>query len=487
MDIISFRDWSAHVGLNDIVDIAVVAILCYVALSWLRRHSTTHSLLVVAVLGLLLWSAARLFDLYLTSLLIQAGAVAFLLSVLVIFQDDLRRAAEHFAFRDLQPGRQPLASPSTIDTVVDAARELASDRIGALIVFPGKEPLERVLRGGERLHGALSRSLLLSLFHTGSPGHDGAIVIEGDQVTRFAAHLPLSRRPEKVGREGTRHAAALGLVEVSDALVVVVSEERGEISVAYQGTIEVVDPHLLRDRLETFLSKIRPQPPSAIVPRWLVREPGLKLLALCFACLLWLGLAVRVDTVQRQFSVPIEYRNLPSGWAVEELSATRGRVTLTGSARDFDRFDPSKLVISLDLAHPREGIVDIPIIEDQVLGVERLHVSDIDPQSVRLNVHRVATLDLPIRVRLRNELPPNLQLVRVEANPAVIRVQAPSSDAENLAAIETEPVDLSRIAQTVVVRLHPALPPRVRLAENQPPVIEVTLYVEATNQATKEP
>src|SRR5690606_30015754 len=77
LDIISFRDWSAHVGLNDIVDIAVVAILCYVALSWLRRHSTTHSLLVVAVLGLLLWSAARLFDLYLTSLLIQAGAVAF--------------------------------------------------------------------------------------------------------------------------------------------------------------------------------------------------------------------------------------------------------------------------------------------------------------------------------------------------------------------------------------------------------------------------
>ncbi len=476
LDIVSFRDWSAHVGWADLIDIAVVAVLSYLVLSWVRSHSS-HSLLVATVLVLVLWIAAQLLDLYLTSLLFQTGAVAFLLAILLIFQDDLRRAAERFAFRRILADPRPRASSSTVDLVVDTARELADARIGALLVFPGRESLERLLRGGERLHGELSRSLLMSIFHTGSPGHDGAVVIEGDRVARFAAHLPLSRFPDKVGREGTRHSAALGLAEASDAFVVAVSEERGVISVAHLGTLESVDPPSLRDRLERFLAETRPEPPARVVSRWLVREPGLKLMAVCFACLLWLGLAFRVDNVQRQYPAPIEYRNLPAGWAVEEMRASRGRVTLSGSARDFDLFDPSKLVISLNLEQPRQGEVEIPIIEEQVLGVGRLNVSDIDPKSVQLNVYRVATMELPIRVRLRDELPANLRLTRVEANPATIRVQAPASETDRMKTIETEAIDLSRVRQTMVMRLHPELPPRVRLAENQPAAIEVTLFV----------
>jgi uncharacterized protein (TIGR00159 family) len=476
VDFPAFAEWTTHFRVRDAFDIALVAVLCYAGLVWLKGHAS-QSLLVAAIALLSLYGLARWFDLYLTSLLFQAGALAILLALLLIFQEDLRRAAEHFV---LHRGRHAheQASLSTVDLVVETVRELAEDRIGALIVFPGREPLDRVVRGGEALHGVLSRSLLVSLFHPQSPGHDGAAVIQGDVLTRFAVHLPLSRFPDKVGREGTRHAAGLGLAENSDALVVVVSEERGTVSVAQQGEIDVIEPSALKERLEHFLSEAAPQPTSEVVSRWLIHNPGLKLTSLLLATLLWIGLAHRVETVQRQYPAPIEYRNLPAGWAIDETRAFPARVTLSGSERDFDRFDPTNLVISLDLAQPREGTVELPIASEQVVGAESLTVTDIEPKSVRLEAYRVSAYTLPVRVRLRNELPGGLRLARVEAQPAQIQVQAPAAQQGRLEAIETEAVDLSRLDRTKTFRLHLELPPRVRLAENQPVAVEATLYVE---------
>jgi hypothetical protein len=144
----------------------------------------------------------RIFDLYLTSLLFEAGAVAILLALLLIFQDDLRRAAEQFAVRGFFTDEPPRPSSSTIDLIADTARELAEGRVGALLVFPGREPLDRFLRGGERLNGVVSRSLLVSIFHPGSPGHDGAALIDGDVVTRFAVHLPSHGSPKRSAAKG---------------------------------------------------------------------------------------------------------------------------------------------------------------------------------------------------------------------------------------------------------------------------------------------
>jgi uncharacterized protein (TIGR00159 family) len=455
--------------------VGVVAVLCYAGLSWLRRHASP-SMLTAAILILVLYGVARIFDLYLTSLLFETGAVAIVVALLLIFQDDLRRAAEQFTLRGFLADERPHPSAPAIDLIADTARELAEDRVGALLVFPGREPLDRLLRGGERLNGELSRSLLVSIFHPGSPGHDGAVLIDGDVITRFAVHLPLSRFPDRVGREGTRHAAALGLAERSDALVVVVSEERGTISVAHQGALEVVEAATLNERLDQFVRDVSPQPAGRAVWEWLFANPLLKLASLLLAALLWLGLAYGVETVQRQYPAPIQYRNLPAGWAVDESRALQARVTLSGSERVFDRFDSSQLAVSLDLSQPREGLAEYPLTTEQVTGHGELEAIDVAPSSAPLDAYRVEMLLLPVRVRLRNELPGGLALDRVVARPAQVRVQAPMGETD-LTAIETESVDLSRLQGTTSLQLHLEFPPRVRLGEGQPTAVEATFFV----------
>jgi uncharacterized protein (TIGR00159 family) len=485
LDFFAFDQWGAQFGLADAFDVAVVAALCYLGLSWLRRHASP-SMLTGAILVLALYGVARIFDLYLTSLLFETGAVAIVVALLLIFQDDLRRAAEQFALRGFLADDRSRPSSSTIDLIAETARELAEDHIGAILVFPGQEPLERLLRGGERLNGVLSRSLLVSIFHPGSPGHDGAVLIDGDVITRFAVHLPLSRFPEKVGREGTRHSAALGLAEQSDALVVVVSEERGTISVAHQGILEVVEAATLNERLEKFVHDLSPQPAGRAVWEWLLANPGLKLASLLLAVLLWLGLAYGVETVQRQYPAPIQYRNLPADWAVDETTRPlQARVTLSGSERVFERFDPSQLAVSLDLTRPREGSADYPLTTQQVTGNEELEVIDVTPSSALLETYRVETLALPVRVRLRNDLPPGVALDRVEARPARLYVQAPVS-AEKLTAVETEPVDLSRLEKTMTLQLNLEFPRRVRLGESQPTAVEATIYLKPAQESGKD-
>ncbi len=129
-----------------------------------------------------------------------------------------------------------------IEIITESVFELVRHKLGALIVLPLKKGLEEVVHGGIPWQGRLSREMLLSIFWDGTPVHDGAIVIQGDQVMEVAAILPLSKSSDLPSHFGTRHRAAAGLTEQTDALVIVVSEERGKVTVFKdQSIIDVKD------------------------------------------------------------------------------------------------------------------------------------------------------------------------------------------------------------------------------------------------------
>src|SRR5262245_19282787 len=221
--------------ITDLLDVAIVAALVFAGIVWLRRSRARFAALGIGLVGALYLVVSRL-DFELTAWILQGFLAVVVIVTVVVFQDDLRRLFERIAIVGL--GRRlPEPPPGALEAIVRALSRLASLPIGALLVVPGREPLDRHLEGGVPLDGLVSEPLLLSLFDPGSPGHDGAILVEGERVTRFAVHLPLSTAREQLGAHGTRHAAALGLAERCDALCLVVSEERGTISAASEGRL----------------------------------------------------------------------------------------------------------------------------------------------------------------------------------------------------------------------------------------------------------
>jgi diadenylate cyclase len=187
-----------------------------------------------------------------------AGYVVF--AAIVLFQSDIRRALAHFGrapfFRYF--ARKLEAEEDIVEELVVACTSLAARRIGAIIVIEREIGLRNYIEGGIPLDATVTYDLLASIFHPGSPLHDGAVIIQGERIAAAACFLPLSVNPRLSKDLGTRHRAALGLTEENDAIAVVVSEETGVISIVLGGAIERdANADRLRTRLRELLGPRR--------------------------------------------------------------------------------------------------------------------------------------------------------------------------------------------------------------------------------------
>ncbi len=272
----------------DIVDIIVVAALLYVFLVWLKYTHSRRMVSGMLILGIVYFGALAL-ELPLTLHIFQLVFSVLLIGLVIIFQGELRRFFEILGVIGIKyPLRKTKPNNETIDVLVSAADRLSTRRMGALMVIRGQESLERNLSGGVSLMGLLSTQLLESLFDNRSPGHDGAIVIENETLMKFGVHLPLSEDFKQLEGHGTRHAAALGLAEASDAFCLIVSEESGDISVAYNGTLRKVSgvPEL-RETLEAFYGEKFPDKLWRTRSNMVFRNMPEKLFALIIAAIAW--------------------------------------------------------------------------------------------------------------------------------------------------------------------------------------------------------
>jgi diadenylate cyclase len=229
--------WLDDMGLLDVIDILILAVIFYQGYALLiesRAWNVFRGL--AALMGL--WFVVAQFGLEGTRFLFDRVAPVAFIAIVVVFQPELRAALERVGRgrRRSRPGTDP------VQEIMTAVRELAQARVGALIAVEGSTPLSDYGRAGVELATPVSAALLQTLFASRGPLHDGAVIIK-DDVVRFAgAILPLSDRDKDDGwssKLGTRHRAALGLAEVSDALVLVVSEERGTVAVAREGRLTI--------------------------------------------------------------------------------------------------------------------------------------------------------------------------------------------------------------------------------------------------------
>jgi len=236
------------------VDVAVVAYLCYRVLLLIRGTRAVAILAGLLVVGLAYLGAEWVGLLTLSWLLGHFLSYSFIFGVIILFLPDIRRALAELGrssrlLTSFVHGDRD-ARLETVDAVVRAAIDLARRRVGALIVLERTATLTDLADSGLRLDAAVTPELLVSLFLPSGPIHDGAVVVQGNRLTAAGCLLPLSTAAASA-ELGTRHRAALGLAEELDAAVVVVSEERGEISVALDGALR---RHLDESRLRSLLN-----------------------------------------------------------------------------------------------------------------------------------------------------------------------------------------------------------------------------------------
>jgi diadenylate cyclase len=232
----SIVDSFQHIGLRDLLDIALIAAVIYWLLLWLRGTSAMSLLRGVAIVAALAVVLGNLFDLTVVNWLLRNSLTALLVAVPIVFQPEIRRALERVGRTGIRSWRGRVPVQGVQEVVVSVAQRCAQIRLGLLIILEGETGLEDYVSSGVRLDALPSVPLLFSIFNLNSPLHDGAVIIREGRIAAASCMLPLSESAMSYA-VGTRHRAALGISERSDALVVVVSEETGEISVAHNGRL----------------------------------------------------------------------------------------------------------------------------------------------------------------------------------------------------------------------------------------------------------
>jgi DNA integrity scanning protein DisA with diadenylate cyclase activity len=367
---------------RELTDVAVSALIVFVLLESAR--SARNVLMLFALLLLTgAYALASSLGYTLSAHLLLALVISGVVYGVFISHDDVRRwfdrAAGWFGSRGT-----PRDAAGLIGMVVAAAERMAESRTGALIVLPGLQPLGREAEGGLELDANLSVPLLLSLFDPSSPGHDGAVIIRHGRVAEFAVHLPLSTNHDLLGERGTRHAAALGLSEGTDALCVVVSEERGEISIAKGGVLRSVSGTELSAELGRHLAG-RPERTRVARGRWKARVAHVAL-AILAATGGWFAAIQGGQAVTRTLSVPVMVQGLPEGYTVVAAEPESIDVTISGPRNRLLLLSDRDIDLGIDgwaVANGRRTFLISPM---NVSAGPDVEVRLVEPRHVRVEV-----------------------------------------------------------------------------------------------------
>jgi diadenylate cyclase len=235
----ALKDILSQITLRNIFDITIVAVLFYQIIAMLK--GTRAAQIVVGLLVIFIaYALSSLLEFETLYWIISKFYASFIIVVIVLFQDDIRRLLTRFGKTPFVGGLEEGSGLSVIEEVVSSAKNLSHERLGAIMVFERGIGLERLYDHAVRLDALVSEQLLLSIFQSFSPLHDGAVIIQKNRILCASAHLPLSKTTPNAltGKKmGTRHSAATGISEQTDAVVLVVSEETGAISIASNGEL----------------------------------------------------------------------------------------------------------------------------------------------------------------------------------------------------------------------------------------------------------
>jgi len=264
------------IGIIDILEIFIISFFVYRIVFWIKNTKAWMLLRGLIILFVFILVAAIL-QMHTILFLARASLNVLAIVAVVVFQPELRRVLEQIGERNILSSINPFESKqqhlrfsdNTVSAILEASQILSREQTGALIVVEQATKLSEYEETGIRMDCLITKQILLNIFENKTPLHDGAIIVRGDRITSATCYLPLTDSLHISKDLGTRHRAAIGLSEVSDAMVIVISEESGQISVAQGGRLErYLSPERLRERLVNIQMKPQEGKKLAFWKKW---------------------------------------------------------------------------------------------------------------------------------------------------------------------------------------------------------------------------
>ena len=443
---------------QDIVDIVLNSYILF-RFYVLFRGTTTFRVIVGIVLLWFIQRIASFLGLIVTSWAIQGITAAAALIIIIIFRFEIRSVLQAKNLKSIIWGFPQKTTRTPVEIIAESAFDLARQRHGGLIVLPAKKDLKDIIQQGIPWQGILTREMILTIFWPDNPVHDGAAIVEGNRVSRVGVILPLSSRQDLPSYYGTRHRAAGGLAESSDAMVIVISEERGRVTVARETQFTPVrTPHHLMRLLKEHLGMSQKRAASR-------KRERLHLAAAAVASFIlitgvWFSFSKGFETLV-SYEVPIEYANRDPRMQILDTSTDSVNLQLSGSGSLIKSLHPDQISVKIDLGNAVTGRNVFILTRHNISLPPGVVLKQIRPASVEVTLDVPVRKKLPVQVAWDGRLNERLRIEKVRVAPAVVEVEGGSRILENVATVYTEKVPLENIKEsgtmTVSLMLQPTL------------------------------
>ena len=441
---------------QDVVDIALVS---YILLRFYVLFRGTNAFRVLIGI-LILWffqQVAVSMGLIVTSWVIQGVVALGAFIIIVIFRNEIRNVLLARNLRSIFWDFSSKTVISAIETIVQSVHEMAQHKCGALLVFPGKEDLEEVLQAGVPWKGAISREMILSIFWPDNPVHDGAAVVQGNQINQVGAILPLSRRDDLPSYYGTRHRAALGLAEATDALVIAVSEERGDVAVARGSKLKIVKQkrrlgQILQEHMGVAVKKGRES------RRETLAFIAAALASVVFTTGVWFSVSRGVDTLVT-LEVPLEYTKRDLAMEIVSTSVNTVKLELEGSGALVKSVRPDQVQVRLDLSKSKAGPNTFSITPKSISLPPGIVLKGVTPSVVDVELDVLIKKELPVQIDWVGHLPDHFILEKASVVPETVEIIGGKRMLEKMQTLYTEKVPLDNLEVEGVLTANVALNP----------------------------
>ncbi|MGC8658982.1 MAG: diadenylate cyclase CdaA [Desulfomonilaceae bacterium] len=439
------KEFILSISVINLIDIGLIAFLFYFVALWFKGTRSFQILITLMGTGMFYFLATKM-GLILTSILFQYVWAAIIIVVVIVFQPEIRQMLDRASpIRHWRNRQYQNPDSAVVDEIVIAITELARQRTGALIVFQRLDSLDHLIVKGKDLDSALSADLLQAIFQKSSPLHDGAALIYRGRLKAASCILPLSRDEDLSAKYGTRHRAALGLCERTDAICIVVSEERGEVTIVEGSEITHFRQRSeFKSAIEKGLSNHKdddgatsPGIKALVLSNW-----RLKILSLATSIVLWF-LLVGPQHSEIGISVPIQYTNLPASMEIVGPWMDRIDVRIRGSAQGLENLPPGAVRAVVDLGRVVPGINFFRMTSNHIQVPPGITIAQIRPSDLQLNIEAASVKVFKIVPTIIGALPEKAKIV---VSPSEAKIRASLGDLKKITAVTTDPVNIAELA-----------------------------------------